>query len=669
MPNISPIASHPPERDRARRTSRAFVRILDPVPRGFRGRQRDGVRPTRTPRERPRRRRSCTLFGPRGNCPRPDASYPRAHPRRLRRARPPRAAAAPPTVRARPPCRRARLRPVPPRAGRASRRRPRAPPRSAQRGAARRARRRSRSPAPLVNRALADVAGRPRRARRPRPAARPTAASPAGAGRRARASRPPRQRARVAEATRAALQAGFAGVCLDRPDAPLALGLLGAGFCPECQRDLARHLAREYGEHFQPVDYLALAREAIAQAVGRALLRAAPLRPRLLARAQRGARPRGRAPYARDARDAARAAARPFEVVAQFEALGPGAAPRGPRTSTPRSSRRRPRRARPALGLFRLLRARDGAAPLRRRPARRVAAAAPRPARRGRRDLRRRALRASSPPATAGATSPRSAASRAGSSAQGPRPRGGDPVAECAILYSAEADLWTRRAPPRRGRARRRGARGAARAGAGRDSASQDAPAGAALVLAGRRARSRRRRRRRSRRRLEAGGAVLAFGEPARGRRARARPARRSSRRRRPAGRRSARGTLAVLPAARARGRRRRRPGRRRSSRRRSWRCSAGDGARRASPRACPLLVVLHRVRRARSSRTSSRRGERAQGATLFLGVPRRGRARGARASSRRTGSDVRIPMNPSGNSISTVLPAFRGYAVLSLAV
>src|SRR4030042_1519381 len=70
------------------------------------------------------------------------------------------------------------------------------------------------------------------------------------------AAHPARQRLRVAEAARAALRAGFAGICLDRPDAPLALGLLGAGFCPDCQRDLGRHLAREYGDHFQPEDYL-----------------------------------------------------------------------------------------------------------------------------------------------------------------------------------------------------------------------------------------------------------------------------------------------------------------------------------------------------------------------------------------------------------------------------
>ena len=30
-------------------------------------------------------------------------------------------------------------------------------------------------------------------------------------------------------------------------------------------------------------------------------------------------------------------------------------------------------------------------------------------------------------------------------------------------------------------------------------------------------------------------------------------------------------------------------------------------------------------------------------------------------------GEDVRIPLNPSGQSLSTVLPSFSGYAVLSL--
>jgi hypothetical protein len=57
---------------------------------------------------------------------------------------------------------------------------------------------------------------------------------------------------------------------------------------------------------------------------------------------------------------------------------------------------------------------------------------------------------------------------------------------------------------------------------------------------------------------------------------------------------------------------------------------------------------------------------ERAQGATLFLGEHVAGGVRRGRFISS-DGSDVRIPLNPSGYSISTVLPSFKGYAVLSV--
>jgi hypothetical protein len=80
-----------------------------------------------------------------------------------------------------------------------------------------------------------------------------------------------------------------------------------------------------------------------------------------------------------------------------------------------------------------------------------------------------------------------------------------------------------------------------------------------------------------------------------------------------------------------------------------------------------PLLVVLHRsAGGALLAHLVVREGERAQGATLFLGVQVAGGARRARFVSAE-GEDVRIPLNPSGNSLSTVLPAFRGYAVLSM--
>jgi hypothetical protein len=78
-----------------------------------------------------------------------------------------------------------------------------------------------------------------------------------------------------------------------------------------------------------------------------------------------------------------------------------------------------------------------------------------------------------------------------------------------------------------------------------------------------------------------------------------------------------------------------------------------------------PLLVVLHRTPGTLLAHLVAA-DERAQGATLFLGVHLAGGARRARFVSA-DGQDVRIPMNPSGNSVSTVLPSFRGYAVLSL--
>jgi len=57
---------------------------------------------------------------------------------------------------------------------------------------------------------------------------------------------------------------------------------------------------------------------------------------------------------------------------------------------------------------------------------------------------------------------------------------------------------------------------------------------------------------------------------------------------------------------------------------------------------------------------------ERSQGNTLFLGLHVAGVARKARFQSAE-GADVEIRLNPSGYSVSTILPAFAGYAVLSL--
>jgi hypothetical protein len=80
-----------------------------------------------------------------------------------------------------------------------------------------------------------------------------------------------------------------------------------------------------------------------------------------------------------------------------------------------------------------------------------------------------------------------------------------------------------------------------------------------------------------------------------------------------------------------------------------------------------PILVVLHRHGEVLDAHLVTLGPERAQGVTLFLGHHVAGGVRRGRFVSA-DGSDVRIPMNPSGYSISTVLPSFSGYAVLSLA-
>jgi len=80
-----------------------------------------------------------------------------------------------------------------------------------------------------------------------------------------------------------------------------------------------------------------------------------------------------------------------------------------------------------------------------------------------------------------------------------------------------------------------------------------------------------------------------------------------------------------------------------------------------------PVVVVLHRTDGTVLAHLVAPEDEPARGTTLYLGVHIAGGARRARFVSA-DGTDVRIPMNPSGYSVSTVLPAFRGYAVLSLA-
>ncbi|HEX9400456.1 MAG TPA: hypothetical protein VF912_10125 [Anaeromyxobacter sp.] len=514
-------------------------------------------------------------------------------------------------------------------------------------------------PGPLVNAALADIATG--RAASPAEACRAADGSTAGGGGPPRAClSSARQRARVAEAARAALQAGFAGVCLDRPDASLALGLLGAGYCPECQRELARQLTREYGEHFQPVDYLALARAAIAQASGAISFEQLPF-GRDFWRVRNEALPRAVALYARDARDAARAAARPFEVVAQFEAVG-HAQLRAARHVDAAIFPAQPTAGVTGLGLARLLRAAMGRRPCAIAPAPDVTPAA----------LARIAAVAATCAIDLSGVEPSGQPGRDVAAIRrltrrlqerGLSPTAGDPIAECAILFSPEADLWSG------GRHRAAVERAVESLAALHVQAQvvlrvQDAPPTAALVLAGASAISAHDAKE-ARRRLEAGGAVLAFGEPgAADELGRAVPPFLPAGK--PGGTRVGEGTLAVLPAL---GKDGTTVAPDPALLDKALAAVLGRGRRAASVAGrVPLLVVLHRIPGALLAHLVAEPGERAQGATLFLGVHVAGGARRARFVSA-DGQDVRIPMNPSGNSVSTVLPAFRGYAVLSLAI
>jgi hypothetical protein len=513
-------------------------------------------------------------------------------------------------------------------------------------------------PGPLVNAALADVpAGR---AASPAEACRAADGSLAGGGGPARAcATSPRQRAKVAETTRAAVQAGFAGVCLDRPDAPLALGLLGAGFCPECQRELARHLAREYGEQFQPVDYLALARAAIAQAPGALSFEQLPF-GREFWSVRHEALIRAVGAYARDARDAARAASRPFEVVAQFQEVG-DAQVRAARHLDAAIFPFRPSPGASGLGLARLLRAAMG-----RRPCAFAPPPEPSPA-----ALARLAATAATCGLDLSGVEPSGDAGREVAAVRrlarrlqrhAISPAACDPVAECAVLYSPEADLWT-------GGGHRAAVERAVEALAALHVQApvvlrvQDVPAGAALVLAGA-AGIAPHEATQAKRRLEAGAGLLAFGEPSAADEAgRVLPAFLPGGK--AGGARVGEGLYALLPALLKKDGSAAAP--EAAPFEKALAAVVGRGRRAAHVVArAPVLTVLHRAPGALFAHLVADVPDRVQGATLFLGVQVAGGARRARFVSA-DGQDVRIPMNPSGSSVSTVLPSFRGYAVLSL--
>jgi hypothetical protein len=234
-------------------------------------------------------------------------------------------------------------------------------------------------------------------------------------------------------------------------------------------------------------------------------------------------------------------------------------------------------------------------------------------------------------------------------------------VAECAVLYSVESDRWSG------GRHRR------AVELAGEALAAQHVQAPvvwradaaeppAALVLADAVALSPREADEVVRY-LEGGGAVLAFGEPG-AVDAAGRPAGPFLPAGKPGGVKVGSGTLAALPAlAAGEGSGPPEP----ALVERALGALLGRGRRAAgvSGRA-RLLAVLYRSDESLDVHLVPLGGERAQGTTLFLGVHVAGGVRRARFQAA-DGSDVRIPMNPSGYSLSTVLPTFDRYGVLRL--
>ena len=79
------------------------------------------------------------------------------------------------------------------------------------------------------------------------------------------------------------------------------------------------------------------------------------------------------------------------------------------------------------------------------------------------------------------------------------------------------------------------------------------------------------------------------------------------------------------------------------------------------------MLVVVDRCGSAVHAHLVTLGPDRAQGATLFLGLHVAGDARRALRLRRR--HRRAHPDEPRATSLSTVLPAFKGYAVLSLSV
>jgi hypothetical protein len=129
-------------------------------------------------------------------------------------------------------------------------------------------------------------------------------------------------RARMVATCRAHLEAGYAGVVLDRPDLVLGLGLFGAGFSEACQAAFQAELRREYGDQLEPFDFRRIAADELASASGAVSFRQLHF-GRDFWKFRLDSLPDAVAAYVLPLRDAARAAARDFTVAGRFEHVGP----------------------------------------------------------------------------------------------------------------------------------------------------------------------------------------------------------------------------------------------------------------------------------------------------------------------------------------------------------
>jgi hypothetical protein len=245
---------------------------------------------------------------------------------------------------------------------------------------------------------------------------------------------------------------------------------------------------------------------------------------------------------------------------------------------------------------------------------------------------------------------------------EGRAPGTAEAVAECALLYSAEADLWSG------GRHRRAVALAAEALAAHHVQAPvvtrlSDVPAGAVVVLADAAGVTAPEARALTRR-LESGAGLLTFGEPTRIDEA-GRPLGPFLPAGKPGGVRAGAGTVAQLPALVGEGGAEEPVDEGRLEKALAALLGKGRRAVGVTGRA-RLQATLWRRGGALDVHLVAPGGERSQGNTLFVGLHLAGGHRKARFRSAE-GADVEIRLNPSLSSVSTILPAFSGYAVLSL--